>query len=91
MDSKLACCQLDGGGEWQKIVLTPKDFLNLHGDALLSFDNTMRLKLSPSERLKPKCGSSKESRTVGSNWRGAKPKFRNLRWVAPASNNKSNR
>ena len=85
LDEMAAEVQLDGGGRWQKIVLAPRDFRNLDGDALLRFDDTMQLKLSPLEHLKPGRGSSKKPRVVGASWRGAKPQFRNLHWVAPVS------
>jgi hypothetical protein len=90
LDEMAAEVQLDGGDKWQKFVLNPNDFRNLEGEALSSFSSIMRLKLSPSERLKPKRGSSKEPRIVRAKWRGAKPQFRHLRWVVPATDNNSN-
>ena len=83
LDEMAAEVQLDGGGQWQKIVLTQSEFKNLEGETLSSFADIMRLKLSPSERLKPKRGNNEKPRTVGANWRGADPQFRNLRWVVP--------
>ena len=82
LDDMAAEVQLDGGGSWQKIVLNPTDFLDFNGKALSTFDHTMRLKLSPSERLRPNRGSVEQPRIVGADWRGAKPQFRNLRWIA---------
>ena len=75
-----------GGGGWQEIVLRPEEFRNLAGESLPSWENVKRLKLSPAERLKPERGDNRESRIVGKNWRGPKPRFRNLRWsVADSS------
>ena len=74
---------LEGGNEWQKIVLKAKDFHNCEGEALPSFDGIMQLKLSPRERLRPQRGTNSQPRVVGANWRGTSPTFRNLRWVPP--------
>lgn len=82
LDSHAAVVSLDGGDDWQSVVLKLKDFVNLDGEELANFTDVMQLKLCSSERLKPARGSKKEARVVGANWRGAKPQFRNLRWGA---------
>ena len=86
IDEHAAEVHLDGGVGWQEIVLRPQDFRNFADESLPSWENVKRLKLSPAERLKPERGDTRESRIVGKNWRGAKPRFRNLRWrVADSS------
>ena len=86
IDGHAAEVHLDGGDGWQEIVLRPEDSRNLAGRSLPSWENVKRLKLSPAERLTPEHGDTRESRIVGKNWRGAKPRFRNLRWrVAESS------
>lgn len=81
IDENAAVVQLNGGDQWQEIVLTAQEFLNFDGDGLANFKEAMRLILSPSERLKPARGSKKNPQIVGEKWRGAKPQFRNLRWM----------
>ena len=85
LDESAAEVQVDGSSQWQSIRLHPVDFRNLDGESLASFNGTMRLKLGASQRLKAARGSNKQSRRVGANWRGTKPRFRNLRWVPRVS------
>ena len=80
IDGHAAEVQLNGGPQWQEIVLEPQDFQNLAGEALPDWDNVRRLTLSPAERLKPQRGDTRASRIVGKNWRGNRPRFRSLRW-----------
>ncbi len=87
IDQHAAEVQLTGGDQWQQVILAPNDFRNLAGEGMLDWNNIKQLTLSAAERLKPDRGESEESRIVGGNWRGAPPRFRNLRWqvVAPAA------
>jgi dienelactone hydrolase len=88
IDDYVAEIQLRGGDQWQTVVLKSQDFRNVAGDQLGSWKNIRRLKLTPAEHLRPKRGSKEKPRLVGKHWRGAKPKFRNLRWqVAAADGN----
>lgn len=80
IDGYAAEVQLDGGETWQAVRLRPNDFKDLAGEALPSWENIRRLKLSPAERLRPKRGDTRKPRIVGANWKGATPRFRNLRW-----------
>lgn len=84
LDGFAAEVQLDGGDQWQKVVLSPDNFQDHAGTSLPNWDNIKRLKLSPVERLRPKRGDPKKPRLVGKHWRGAKPQFRNLRWQTAA-------
>ena len=80
IDDYAAETQLRGGDKWQAVVLSPQDFHNAAGDALGSWKDVRRLKLTPEERLKPKRGGEGSPKHIGKRWSGAKPRFRNLRW-----------
>jgi hypothetical protein len=80
IDDHAAEIQLRGGELWQTAVLQPQDFRDVNGTPLNSWNNIRRLKLTYAEHLKPKRGSQGDIRLVGKHWRGAQPKFRNLRW-----------
>ena len=70
IDDRVAEVALAGGGDWQEVVLSSDDFKNYASEGLPNWDNIMRLKLSPSERLKPGRGESGSARVVGGKWRG---------------------
>ena len=91
IDEHVAEVKLTGGVNWQRIVFSPGDFENLAGERLGGWGNIRRLKLSPSERLRPKRGSTRKSRIVGKDWRGTKPEFRELRWQLPSDSQQSTR
>ncbi|QDT95909.1 Dienelactone hydrolase family protein [Gimesia aquarii] len=80
LDGFAAEVQLDGGDQWQTVVLSPDNFQDHAGTSLPNWENIKRLKLSPAERLRPKRGDPRAPRLVGKHWRGTKPQFRNLRW-----------
>lgn len=73
--------QLDGGDEWQTLVLNPSDFHDYSGGSLADWNSVRSLTLSPSERLRPGRGESGDSRPYGGHWHGGPPRFRNLRWL----------
>jgi len=72
--------QLAGGNNWQQVRLKPADFQNAAGEPLPNWETVRRLKLSPAEHLRPGRGSSADPRRLGANWRGAAPRFKDLRW-----------
>ncbi len=80
LDDYAAEVALSGGDQWQTVVLRPGDFQDLVGETLPTWDDVRRLKLTPSERLRPQRGEATPPRVVGANWRGLPPRFRNLRW-----------
>ncbi|MHC4285372.1 MAG: glycoside hydrolase domain-containing protein [Planctomycetota bacterium] len=88
IDDYAAEIKLGGGNQWQKVVLRPQDFRDADGDALRSWKNIKRLKLTPAENLKLKRGSKVKSKVFGKAWTGAKPRFRNLRWQVDANSSK---
>ena len=81
VDQWAAEVELRGGASWQEIILSPEDFTDVEGESVESFANIKRLKLCPSERLRPNHGSDTKPRTVGAEWEGEGPEFRNLRWA----------
>ncbi|MDP4610147.1 MAG: acetylxylan esterase [Opitutales bacterium] len=77
LDDYAAEVILEGGSGWEAIELTAKDFTNGNGEPLESFEGIKELELSPKESLK---GSGDVRRTIGANWNGADPAFKNLSW-----------
>lgn len=82
IDDHAAVVELTGQKKWQTVNLSPKDFKNFSEEPLPNWNNTKRLTLSPTERLRPKRGDARASRMIGKNWIGPDPRFRNLRWVS---------
>jgi hypothetical protein len=83
IDSHAAEVELVGGTKWQDVVLSLADFQDAASEPLPSWDNIKQLKLCPTDRLRPKHGTTTKPRLVGKNWRGTPPNFRNLRWQLP--------
>ncbi|MDP4884784.1 MAG: acetylxylan esterase [Opitutales bacterium] len=77
LDDYAAEVILEGGSGWEAIELTAKDFTNGNSEPLESFEGIKELELSPKESLK---GSGDVRRTIGANWNGADPAFKNLSW-----------
>jgi cephalosporin-C deacetylase-like acetyl esterase len=81
IDEYAAEIPLTGHSEWQRIVLTPDDFHNAKGDTLSDWNGLKELRLSAEERLSKKVDGKSKTLHVGADWKGAKPVFRNLRWM----------
>jgi pimeloyl-ACP methyl ester carboxylesterase len=67
---------LQGGADWQTVLLNPANFLNAANEPLTDWSTIKELRLGAQETLRGK--STKE---LGGKWQGAPPEFRNLRWV----------
>lgn len=80
LDKMVAEVPLAGGDDWQPIVLSPADFHDVSGKPRSDWNNILQLKLSATERLRPQRGTDQKPKVVGAKWKGADPKFRNLRW-----------
>jgi hypothetical protein len=67
---------LQGGADWQTVVLNPANFLNAANEPLQDWSTIKELRLGAQETLRGK--STKE---LGGKWQGPPPEFRNLRWI----------
>lgn len=84
IDGHAAEVPLRGGGEWQAILLRPRDFRDATGAPLADWSGNSQLTLAPMERPGPQRGVDAREKTVGGTWRGEAPRFRNLRWQLTA-------
>ncbi|MDF7806660.1 hypothetical protein P4E94_04365 [Pontiellaceae bacterium B12219] len=78
IDQYAAEVELSGGSEWQKITLSPADFIDVAGEGLPSWNGVMELRFGDKETLKDKQNGQKLD--FGGIWQGAPPEFRDLRW-----------
>lgn len=81
IDDFAAVVNTDGVEAWQGIDLSLADFKNALGDSLESWDAIKELRLAAKDRLKARDGGEDKRLALGANWKGADPKFRDLRWV----------
>ena len=79
LDERLAEVKLKGGPDWQKVQLTPADFVDFENNPREDFSNLRTLSFLDTDRLRGK--QRKDSRVVGKAWTGDLPKFRDLRWL----------
>ena len=80
LDKYAAEITLQGGTEWQRIVLSVEDFQNAAGTKLQTWDGIKELRLGAQETLLVKIDSENKKLKLGAEWKGGKPEFRNLRW-----------
>jgi len=81
IDRYAAEIQLAGNSEWQPVVLTQGDFCSAAGVASLEWTGIRELRLGAMETLRSKNNSEEQKLTLGANWQGVKPDFRNLHWI----------
>jgi hypothetical protein len=81
LDSFAAEVPLAGGTNWQSVVLFPPDFRSAAGTSILDWKGIKELRLGATETLSSSIGGKDAVLTLGADWQGAKPEFRNLRWV----------
>ena len=81
LDAYAAEVTLNGGSEWQSVVLASVDFRNAAGAPLGGWKGIKELRLGPKDRLITREPGGEKRREVGAEWQGAKPELRNLRWV----------
>jgi hypothetical protein len=84
LDNFAAEIPLKGGTKWQKIVLSPADFCDASGKLLPGWVGVKELRLGAKETLRAKDGGAEKKLDLGAEWQGAKPEFRDLRWIARA-------
>ncbi|WP_372772247.1 dienelactone hydrolase family protein [Mangrovibacterium sp.] len=73
--------QLKGGNEWQKITVPAKSLKNALGEALTDWSLATELKFSANESFREKADGQNQDMELGTEWKGEKPEFRNLRWI----------
>lgn len=72
---------LKGGPEWQSVVLFPGDFHDGSGNSFLNWKRFAELRLGPKETLSSKDGGKEVKVSLGGEWQGSNPEFRNMRWI----------
>jgi Dienelactone hydrolase family len=87
IDQYAAEIQLAGDSKWQRVILSPSDFHNGAGDTLRNWNGLKELRLGPQETLNEKVGEGSKTLTLGAEWQGGEPKFRNLRWIIKSKTN----
>jgi hypothetical protein len=81
LDDAAAEVALNGGAQWQSVVLAPGDFKNAEGKAPADWTGIRELRLYDCETLVARRGGKKDKQQrIGAPWQGAAPEFRNLRW-----------
>ena len=80
LDDAAAQVQIQGGTQWQKIVLSPADFHNAAGDALSGWKKFGELILADTVTLELTQDGKKQTLPLGAPWQGPAPRFRNLHW-----------
>ncbi|MBT5927857.1 MAG: hypothetical protein HOH33_14690 [Verrucomicrobia bacterium] len=73
---------LKGGNQWQVVELSKSDFSNALGNSINDWTGNKELRLGDKETLRFKSNGEEQRRSVGVDWKGSQPKFRNLRWIA---------
>ena len=86
LDNFAAEIRLNGGTKWQKIILSPADFHDATGKPLSNWTGIKELRLGAKETLRSKDGGTEQKLDLGAGWQGARPEFRDLRWLAGATN-----
>jgi len=80
LDDYAAEVRVTDGNDWQSMVLQPADFRNAAGASLTDWNGINELRLGPQETLRGKIDGKEKTVTMGANWQGPEPQFRNLRW-----------
>jgi Dienelactone hydrolase family len=81
IDGHAAEVELTGGFAWQAITLDAGDFKDAAGTARLDWSAIKELRLAATDRLTLTKDGKEQQLQLGATWKGAHPKFRNLRWV----------
>ena len=76
LDNSAAEVPLQGGADWQSVVLSPADFLDAAKTPLADWSAVRQLRLGADQNL-----GGKPARKVGGKWQGPPPEFCNLRWI----------
>ena len=83
LDDQAAEVAIKGGGEWQRVVLTPADFLTAKGTPVQDWKEIKTLRFGAKETLKAKVDGADKVLELGGEWKGDAPEFQDLRWIEP--------
>ncbi len=81
MDGHAAEVGLAGGSGWQAISLDAGDFKDASGAARPDWSDIRELRLAATDQLTCTKDGKESVLQLGTAWKGANPKFRNLRWI----------
>ena len=73
---------LTGDSKWHRIVLSPGDFHDGASVVMADWNGIKELRLGAQEILRGKIDGKGRILRLGAIWKGKKPEFRNLRWIA---------
>ena len=62
-------------------IVNRPDFHNAAGDTIQDWAGIKELRLGAKETLRSKNNGVESKLTLGADWDGTKPEFRNLRWI----------
>ena len=79
LDGYAAELSLAGGAEWRSVRLVPGDFYDAEGKTLSGWAGLKELRLGAQEVLRSRREGVKPV-SLGGDWKGVAPEFRNLRW-----------
>ncbi len=80
LDDFGAQVELKGGDRWQTVSLSASDFHDATGAVLPGWKLFGDLVLADLARLETSKDEKKQTATLGAQWQGPAPEFRNLRW-----------
>ena len=85
LDESAAVVALEGGPQWQRLVLAAADFCNADDEAMEDWRGIGTLRLGAKDRLKRAVDGEQAFVELGGAWNGAAPAFRDLRWLIDSS------
>lgn len=85
IDEFAAEVELEGGPQWQDVLLAPTDFHDVSGRSSLDWAHARELRLGPRETLRSGQGAELKTLHLGADWKGPDPQFRDLRWAEGGS------
>ena len=85
LDDHAAEVALAGGSAWQRVELSPAEFRSAKGPPLPDWKGITTLRLGPQETLKATVEGLDKEVKFGAEWQGARPEFKNLRWLETKS------
>lgn len=86
LDDTAAVVTLNGGAQWQSLLLAAADFKSAAGTPRTGWTGIRELRLGDCETLVfRKAGQKEQQQRIGAPWQGTAPEFRNLHWVGDSS------